>query len=100
MKTYAVHWRPEADEDMDKLLRYVARQSSLREARSLYRRLRRAAKPLAYSPLAYSPAPEWGEGVRRLPTLGRRILFEVDEAARTVNILAVVGGAENPRSVR
>ena len=100
MKTYVVQWRPEADEEMEKLLRYVARQSSLREARSLYRRLRRATKPLRYSPHAYSPAPEWGEGVRRLPTLGRRILFKVDEQARTVNIIAVVGGAENPREVR
>ena len=53
-----------------------------------------------WSPQRYSPAPEWGEGVRRLPVLGRCILFEVDEAARVVRILSVMGGAENPRDIR
>ena len=100
MRTYVVQWRPRAEAHMDALLRYVARQSSLREARSLCRRLRQVVKPLRHSPHAYSPAPEWGEGVRRLPTLGRRILFKVDEAARTVYIIAVMGGHENPREVQ
>ena len=55
---------------------------------------------LCWSPQGHSPAPEWGEGVRRLPCLGRRILFEVDEVQRVARILAVVGGRENPRDVR
>ena len=34
-----------------------------------------------------------------MPLLGRRVLFEVDEAAREVRVLTVMGGAENPREV-
>ena len=62
--------------------------------------VREVNKGLRHSPLAYSPAPEWGEGVRRIPILGRRVLFKVDEAAHIVHVVAVVGGAENPRDIR
>ncbi|MBO7411195.1 MAG: type II toxin-antitoxin system RelE/ParE family toxin [Ottowia sp.] len=100
MQTYVLDWAPDALDAVYAFGDYVAQQSSPREGESVVARIFKAAEPLRHSPLAYSPAPEWGEGVRRLPTLGRRILFEVDEAARVVSILAVVGGAENPREVR
>ena len=80
---------------------YVARQTSKRFARQLMQRLvKEVGGALCWSPQGHSPAPEWGEGVRRLPCLGRRILFEVDEVQRVARILAVVGGRENPRDVR
>ena len=101
MKTYAVQWRPEAHEDIRAFTRYVAQDSSWAYARKLTRRITRDVnKGLRRSPLAYSPAPEWGEGVRRRPVLGRRMLFEVDEAQRVVRVLTVMGGAENPRDAR
>ena len=77
----------------------MSQQSSLREAEDLVNRIFKAGDTLAWSPQRYSPAPEWGEGVRRMPLLGRRVLFEVDEAAREVRVLTVMGGAENPREV-
>ena len=98
---YCVQWSDQASDDVLEWSDYVARQTSKRYADELVQRLEQEArKALAWSPQGYSPAPEWGEGVRRLPCLGRRILFEVDEAQHVVRILAVVGGAENPRDVR
>ena len=101
MQTYVVQWLPEADDDIDDFTHYVARDSSWAYARKLAKRITRAVnKGLHHAPLAYSPAPEWGEGVRRMPILGRRVLFDVDEAAHVVHVLAVMGGHEEPRSVR
>ena len=101
MRTYVVQWLPDAHEDMAAFTRYVTRESSAAHARRLQRRITRAVnKGLRQAPLAYSPAPEWGEGVRRMPILGRRVLFRVDEAARKALVLAVVGGHENPREVQ
>lgn len=101
MKTYVVQWRPEAHEDMAAFTRYVAQDSSAAHARRLQCRIVRAVnKGLRHAPLAYSPAPEWGEGMRRMPILGRRVLFKVDDAAHIAHVVAVVGGAENPREVR
>ena len=100
MPAYMLDWAPDALEAVYEFGDYVAQQtSSLREGERVVERIFEAAEPLRHSPLAYSPAPDWGEGVRRLPTMGRRILFKVDEAAGVVSILAVVGGHENPREV-
>ena len=101
MKTYVVQWRPRANQRLDEFTYHVAQDTSWAYARKLTRRIvREVNKGLRYSPLAYSPAPEWGEGVRRMPLLGRRVLFDVDEAAHVVHVLAVMGGHEEPRSVR
>ncbi|MBQ9579021.1 MAG: type II toxin-antitoxin system RelE/ParE family toxin [Ottowia sp.] len=98
---YRIRWTAEARAAVRKWGDYVARQTSKRYARQLMQRLvKEVGEALAWSPQGHSPAPEWGEGVRRLPVLGRRILFEVDEAQRVARILAVVGGAENPRDIR
>ena len=99
MAVYTVDWTARARERVWEFGDYVARQSSLEEAGSLVERIFEAGDALAWSPQRYAPAPEWGEGVRRLPVLGRRILFEVDEVRREVRILSVVGGAENPRDI-
>ena len=100
MTTYTVDWTNTATDDVYKFGDYVAQHSSLREGEDLVNRLFKAGDTLAWSPQRYAPAPEWGEGVRRMPLLGRRILFKVEEAEHVVRILAVVGGRENPRSVR
>ena len=101
MQTYVVQWSRRAEQRMDEFTYYVAQDSSWAYARQLAKRITRAVnKGLRHAPLAYSPAPEWGEGVRRMPILGRRVLFKVDEAAHVVRVLSVMGGAENPREVR
>ena len=99
MQAYEVDWTDEARADVWKFGDYVAQESSPQEADSLMERIFAAGDALEWSPQRYSPAPEWGEGLRRVPVLGRRILFDVDEAAHVVHILAVVGGHENPREV-
>ena len=98
---YRIKWTAEARAAVREWGDYVARQTSKRFARQLMQRLvKEVGGALCWSPQGHSPAPEWGEGVRRLPCLGRRILFEVDEVQRVARILAVVGGRENPRDVR
>ena len=100
MTAYAVEWTAWARARVWEFGDYVTEQSSQEEAEALMERIYEAGDALAWSPQRYSPAPEWGEGVRRLPVLGRRILFEVDEVRRVVRILSVMGGAENPRDIR
>ncbi|MBQ6655786.1 MAG: type II toxin-antitoxin system RelE/ParE family toxin [Ottowia sp.] len=98
---YSVQWSDQASDDVREWGVYVARQTSKQYADELVQRLEQEVREaLGWSPQGYSPAPDWGEGVRRLPVLGRRVLFEVDEAQRVARILAVVGGAENPRDIR
>ena len=97
---FEVHWAEPAQESMRRIYDWVAKHDYPENAASLVERLFEAGDALVWSPQRYSPAPEWGEGVRRLPMLGHRILFEVDEAQRRVDILDVVGGHENPREVR
>lgn len=99
MADYTVDWTARARARVWEFGDYVAEQSSPQEADSLMERIFEAGDALAWSPQRYAPAPEWGEGVRRVPVVGRRILFKVDEARRVVRILTVVGGAENPREV-
>ena len=100
MADYTVDWTARARARVWEFGDYVAEQASLDEAESLVERIFAAGDGLTWSPQRYAPAPEWGEGVRRMPILGRRILFKVDEARRVVRILTVVGGAENPCEVR
>ena len=78
---FRVQWLDTASDDVRDWGDYVARQTSKRNALQLVRRLEgKVNEALAWSPQRYAPAPEWGEGVRRLPELGRRVLFDVDEA--------------------
>ena len=100
MTVYTVDWTARARRRVWEFGDHVAEQSSPQEADSLVERIFAAGDALAWSPQRYSPAPEWGEGVRRMPILGRRILFDVNEVRRVVRILTVVGGAENPRDIR
>ena len=96
---FEVHWTERALERMRRLYEWVAEHDYPEAAESLVERLFEAGDGLEWSPQRYAPAPEWGEGVRRLPMLGQRILFKVDEAQRRVDIVTVVGGAENPREI-
>ena len=43
--------------------------------------------------------PRYGEGVRRISVVGQNVLYEVDDEAKKVNILAVVGQRQNPRKI-
>ena len=81
MKTYVVQWLPEADDGIDDFTHYVARDSSWAYALRLTKRITR----------------EVNKAARRAPCLlssagmGRK---------RAAHALAVMGGHEEPRSVR
>ena len=73
---YSVQWSDQASDDVREWGVYVARQTSKQYADELVQRLEQEVREaLGWSPQGHSPAPEWGEGVRRLPVLGRRVLF-------------------------
>ncbi len=97
---FEVHWTERALERMRRLYDWVTEHDCEENAASLVERLFEAGDGLVWSPLRYESAPEWGEGIRRLPLLGQRILFKVDEEQRRVYVLSVMGGAENPRDIR
>ena len=97
---FEVHWTERALERMRRLYDWVTEHDCEENAASLVERLFEAGDGLVWSPLRYESAPEWGEGIRRLPLLGQSILFKVDEEQRRVYVLSVMGGAENPHDIR
>jgi hypothetical protein len=48
----------------------------------------------------YEAAPQFGQGVRRISLAGQHVLYEVDEAAQAVLVLAVVGQRQYPSPIR
>jgi plasmid stabilization system protein ParE len=55
---------------------------------------------LADFPRLYEAAPQYGEGVRRISLSGQHVLYEVDDQAQAVTVLAVVGQRQNAWLVR
>ena len=51
-------------------------------------------------PRLYEAAPQYGEGVRRISIVGQNVLYEVDDEAQTVRVLAVVGQRQQARKIR
>lgn len=62
-------------------------------------RLITAIDRLADSPRLYETDERYGEGVRRISLLGQHVLYEVNDEARCVNIMTVVGQPQNPRFI-
>lgn len=100
MMTCEIEWRPGAVEDMAALFEYLAENVSLRDARFVTERLIAATERLPDYPRLYEANGRYGSNVRRLSLLGQHVLYDVDDEARRVNILAVVGQRQNPASVR
>ncbi len=98
--TYEIDWRPGAVEDMAALFEYLAENASLWDARNVTDRLIAATERLGDYPRLYETDERYGEGVRRISLLGQHVLYEVNDEAQRVNILAVVGQRQNPLSVR
>ena len=51
-------------------------------------------------PRLYEADPRYGEGVRRIGTVGQNVLYEVDDQEQIVRVLAVVGQRQNPRRIK
>lgn len=100
MQRYEVNWRPAAVEDIRALFEYLAEHASLGDAEHVTERVLRSADKLAEFPRLYEADLRYGVGVRRISVVGQNVLYEVDDAQRSVNILAVVGQRQNPALLR
>lgn len=97
---HRVDWSASALEDIEALFDYLAEDASLWDAVNLCKSLVRSTVRLAEFPRLYEAAPQYGEGVRRISLSGQHVLYEVDDQALAVTVLAVVGQRQNPRLVR
>ena len=97
--SYEIEWRPGAIEDITALFEYLVENASLWDARNVTERLITATDRLADYPSLYETDERYGEGVRRISLLGQHVLYEVNDEASRVNILAVVGQRQNPRFI-
>lgn len=97
---HRVDWSASALEDIEALFDYLAEHVSLWDADNLCKRLVRSTERLAEFPRLYEAAPQYGEGVRRISLSGQHVLYEVDDQAQAVTVLAVVGQRQNPRQIR
>ena len=97
---YRVDWSASAIEDVRELFEYLAENASLWDAQNVAERILSSADKLAEFPRLYEAAPQYGEGVRRISRQGRHILYEVDDQAKTVRVLAVVGQRQNPKVIK
>lgn len=86
--SYEIEWRPGAIEDITALFEYLAENASLWDARNVTERLITATDRLADYPRLYETDERYGEGVRRISLLGQHVLYEVNDEASRVNILA------------
>jgi Plasmid stabilization system protein len=97
---FEIDWRPGAIEDVRQLFDYLAEHASLQDARHVTDRLLSSTDKLTKFPRLYQEPPEYGDSVRRISLMGQNILYEVDDAAKVVRVLAVVGGRQQYRKVR
>jgi plasmid stabilization system protein ParE len=97
---HRVDWSATALEDIESLFEYLAEHASPLDAVSLCKQLVRSTEHLAEFPRLYEAAPQYGAGVRRISLSGQHVLYEVNDQAQTVTVLAVVGQRQNPWRVR
>lgn len=100
MMLYEVEWKQGAVEDITLLFEYILENSSLWDAKNVTERLINSTDKLAEFPRLYEVDSRYGEDVRRISLMGQNVLYEVDDPAKKVRILAVAGQRQNPISVR
>ncbi|EJB3067547.1 type II toxin-antitoxin system RelE/ParE family toxin [Escherichia coli] len=76
---------------MTALFEYLVENASLWDAGNVTERLIAATERQMDSSRLYETDERYGEGGHRISLLGQHVLFEVNDEARRVNILAVVG---------
>ena len=82
------------------LFNYLAEHASAWDAHQICEQLEHATRHLAEFPRLYEAAPEYGDGVRRISQSGQHVLYEIDDAAQTATILAVVGQRQQARLLK
>ncbi|MEX0445541.1 type II toxin-antitoxin system RelE/ParE family toxin [Xenorhabdus sp. SGI246] len=97
---YNVEWKQGAIEDVMALFDYIAENSSLWDAKDVTERILKSTDKLTEFPRLYEEDLRYGEGVRRISLVGQHVLYEVDDQAKQIRVLAVVGQRQNPHSIR
>jgi toxin ParE1/3/4 len=97
---YRVDWSAPAIEDVQALFEYLAENATLWDAEHVTERVLSSTDHLAEFPRLYEADPRYGEGVRRISVSGQNVLYEVDDQAQAVNVLAVVGQRQKPHQAR
>ncbi|EDW6120922.1 type II toxin-antitoxin system RelE/ParE family toxin [Salmonella enterica subsp. salamae] len=97
---YEIEWIENAMEDLATLFEYLAENASLWDANDVTDRILHSTDKLTDYPRLYTSDERYGSGVRRISLLGQHVLYEVDDTARRVTVLAVVGQRQNPKAIR
>ncbi|EAS2903844.1 type II toxin-antitoxin system RelE/ParE family toxin [Salmonella enterica] len=97
---YEIEWIENAMEDLATLFEYLAENASLWDANDVTDRILHSTDKLTDYPRLYTSDERYGTGVRRISLLGQHVLYEVDDIARRVTVLAVVGQRQNPKTIR
>lgn len=97
---FEIDWTENAMEDLAALFEYLVENASLWDANDVTERILHSTNKLADFPRLYTSDERYGAGVRRISLLGQHVLYDVDNTALRVTVLAVVGQRQNPRSVR
>lgn len=88
---YEILWSETADEQLDELFNYLIEHASPWDAENVYAQVLGSTQYLAQFPRLYEAAPQYGEGVRRISVAGQNVLYEVDDQAQIVTVIAAVG---------
>ncbi|MFC4620625.1 type II toxin-antitoxin system RelE/ParE family toxin [Comamonas nitrativorans] len=86
-----MNWSASAIEDVLALFEYLAEKASLWDAEYVTGRVLSSTDRLSDFPRLYEADSRYGEGVRRISTIGQNILYEVNDLEQVINVLAVVG---------
>ena len=97
---YEVNWSASAIEDVQALFEYLVEHASLPDAEYVTERVLACTDRLSEFPRLYEADPRYGNGVRRISVVGQNVLYEVDDQAGGINVLAVVGQRQKPHQVR
>jgi len=97
---YDIEWKQSAADDVTALFEYIAENTSLWNARNVTDRIINAADKLADFPRLYEVDSRYGDGVRRIRLMGQYVLYDIDDQAKKIRVLAVVGQRQNPHFVR
>mgnify|MGYP003597657880 CR=1 FL=1 len=96
---YRVDWGASAIDDVRALFEYLAEHASLWDAEYVTERVLTSTNRLAEFPRLYEADPRYGAEVRRISVVGQNVLYEVNDQAQCITVLAVVGQRQKPHQV-
>lgn len=98
---HKVIWTAPALDQLAELFDYLAESIAATDALNYCDAFFPAMAKVGEFPRMYAEAPEYGDGVRRQPRPdGRAVLYEVDDDAQEVRVLAIIGPGQLARPIR